>query len=158
MPQADRDLQQQMEKRFGSLDVWGPEGYLKSRGWRLNKDWTWSKEGMKDVGQVPRDEFDCMLFLVHEWDYNVPVVKAETKEIVMPPFMQYHRKIWQIAELRPYEPGEDMERISISGPDKMAGSPKAGDMIARNPQNHDDQWLVAEKYFADNFERAKAES
>jgi hypothetical protein len=25
-------------------------------------------------------------------------------------------------------------------------------MIARNPKNHDDQWLVAAKYFADNFE------
>ena len=26
------------------------------------------------------------------------------------------------------------------------------DMIARNPKNHDDQWLVAAAYFADNFE------
>jgi len=25
-------------------------------------------------------------------------------------------------------------------------------MIARNPKNHADQWLVAERYFADNFE------
>jgi hypothetical protein len=25
-------------------------------------------------------------------------------------------------------------------------------MIARNPKNHDDQWLVAAAYFADNFE------
>ena len=29
---------------------------------------------------------------------------------------------------------------------------KPGDMIARNPKNHDDQWLVAAAYFADNFE------
>jgi hypothetical protein len=34
------------------------------------------------------------------------------------------------------------------------GSPKAGDMIARNPGNHEDQWLVAAQYFADNFEAA----
>ena len=33
-----------------------------------------------------------------------------------------------------------------------AGSPKEGDMIARNPKNHADQWLVAAQYFADNFE------
>jgi hypothetical protein len=26
------------------------------------------------------------------------------------------------------------------------------DMIARNPQNHADKWLVTAKYFADNFE------
>jgi hypothetical protein len=25
-------------------------------------------------------------------------------------------------------------------------------MIARNPKNNDDKWLVAAKYFADNFE------
>lgn len=65
-------------------------------------------------------------------------------------FMKYRRV--QIAELRPYVPGEDLERVSISAPDKEAGSPKLGDMIARNPKNHDDQWLVAMQYFADNFE------
>jgi hypothetical protein len=32
------------------------------------------------VGQVPRDEFDCMLFLAHEWDYSDLGVKpAEAK-------------------------------------------------------------------------------
>jgi len=25
-------------------------------------------------------------------------------------------------------------------------------MIARNPENHKDQWYVARKYFEDNFE------
>lgn len=29
---------------------------------------------------------------------------------------------------------------------------KLGDMIARNPKNHKDQWLVAKEYFNDNFE------
>ena len=68
----------------------------------------------------------------------------------MTDFQQYRRK--QIAELRPWQAGDDMSRISISAPDKEAGSPKSGDMIARNPKNHDDQWLVAAAYFADNFE------
>lgn len=65
-------------------------------------------------------------------------------------FKQYRRK--QIAELRPYILGENMKGISVSVADDDAGSPKEGDMIARNPKNHDDQWLVAAKYFADNFE------
>jgi hypothetical protein len=65
-------------------------------------------------------------------------------------FTQYRRK--QIAELRPYQPGEDMRGISVSQPDREAGSPKPGDMIARNPKNHSDQWLVAAQYFAENFE------
>lgn len=65
-------------------------------------------------------------------------------------FKQYRRK--QIAELRPWAEGDDMSKVSISNEDQRLGSPKAGDMIARNPKNHADQWLVAAQYFADNFE------
>lgn len=70
----------------------------------------------------------------------------------MSEFKQYRRK--QIAELRAWEPGDDMANVSISAQDVKAGSPKAGDMIARNPKNHADQWLVAATYVADNFEPA----
>lgn len=70
----------------------------------------------------------------------------------MSEFKQYRRK--QIAELRPFVPGETLEGVSISAPDKEAGSPKDGDMIARNPKNHADKWLVAALYFSDNFEEA----
>lgn len=68
----------------------------------------------------------------------------------MSEFRQYRRS--QIAELRPWRPGENIKHVSISMPDMLAGSPKDGDMIARNPKNHADQWLVAAQYFADNFE------
>lgn len=68
-------------------------------------------------------------------------------------FKQYRRK--QIAEFRPYLVGEVLpDRVSISAADRDMGSPKVGDMIARNPINHDDQWLVAAEYFAANFEPA----
>jgi RimJ/RimL family protein N-acetyltransferase len=72
------------------------------------------------------------------------------KENKMSDFVQYRRK--QIAELRPYIPGESLQFVSISAPDMEAGSPKDGDMIARNPKNHSDKWLVSAQYFADNFE------
>ncbi len=68
----------------------------------------------------------------------------------MSEFKQYRRK--QIAELRAWEPEEDLASVSLSKEDESAGSPKAGDMIARNPKNHADQWLVAAQYFNDNFE------
>jgi hypothetical protein len=69
----------------------------------------------------------------------------------MSEFRQYRRT--QIAEMRPFEEGERLGfDVSISAPDIKAGSPKVGDMIARNPKNHDDMWLVAAQYFADNFE------
>lgn len=68
----------------------------------------------------------------------------------MTEFTRYRRK--QIAELRPFVVGECVDMISISAEDLKAASPKVGDMIARNPKNHEDQWLVAAQYFADNFE------
>lgn len=71
-------------------------------------------------------------------------------------FQSYRRR--QYGELRPYVPGEDLTGVSISPVDAAAGSPKTGDMIARNPANHADQWLVAAQYFADNFDAAPADS
>ena len=73
----------------------------------------------------------------------------------MAEFTSYRRK--QIAELRPITEADFVSinsygLISVSAEDKKAGSPKPGDMIARNPKNHADQWLVAAQYFADNFE------
>jgi hypothetical protein len=54
--------------------------------------------------------------------------------------------------MRPYQIGDDLNGISIAKVDRDAGSPKLGDMIARNPKNTADQWLVAAQYFRDNFE------
>jgi len=65
-------------------------------------------------------------------------------------FMRYRRK--SFGELRFYILGEDLSGVSISDEDRQAGSPRLGDMIARNPDNHNDQWLVSNKYFLDNFE------
>ena len=69
----------------------------------------------------------------------------------MSEFKQYRRK--SVSEMRPYIKGETLNnKVSISEADLKAGSPKLGDMIARNPKNHEDQWLVAKAYFEDNLE------
>jgi hypothetical protein len=83
-------------------------------------------------------------------------------------FKKYRRT--QIAEMRPvteldvkaYQIDKEIHsmrdtefKVSISDVDRKNGSPKIGDMIARNPNNHNDQWLVAEKYFNENFETIK---
>ena len=65
-------------------------------------------------------------------------------------FKKYKRK--EVAELEEWYVGYNMDRVSVSTVDIENGSPKLGDMIARNPKNHNDKWLVAEKYFRDNFE------
>jgi hypothetical protein len=74
----------------------------------------------------------------------------------MTEFKKYRRT--QIAELRPVTAKEIAGGVaalplncSVSAVDRSNGSPKAGDMIARNPANHADQWLVEATYFALNF-------
>lgn len=62
-----------------------------------------------------------------------------------------YRRI-QVAEMADWTPEWDMIGVSVSDPDRAAGSPKEGDKIARNPANHEDRWLVAAAYFAANFE------
>ena len=58
-----------------------------------------------------------------------------------------------IAEMAEWTPGFDMTGVSIgdNDADYGSGSPKAGDMIARNPEDHGDRWLVSAEYFAANF-------
>lgn len=69
-------------------------------------------------------------------------------------YKKYRRT--NIAEMAEWNENDTFPlNISISEVDKANGSPKIGDMIARNPNNHNDVWLVAEKYFKENFEEIK---
>lgn len=65
-------------------------------------------------------------------------------------FKTYQRKD-STREMRPYVVGEDLAGVSISDADRANGSPKEGDFIARNSNNHGDLWLVSAEYFADKF-------
>lgn len=57
-------------------------------------------------------------------------------------------------EMRPYVNGENMKGIHVSQQNAQIGCPKEGDMIARNPKQHSDQFLVAKKEFEENLELA----
>ena len=65
-------------------------------------------------------------------------------------YKQYRRT--GLSEMVAWESGFNMNSVSVSDADKQAGSPKLGDMIARNPKDHNDKWLVAKQYFEDNLE------
>jgi hypothetical protein len=54
-------------------------------------------------------------------------------------------------ELVPWTEDMPIDLISISEADKLNGSPKQGDMIALNPKDKTDMWLVAEQFFKDNY-------
>lgn len=64
----------------------------------------------------------------------------------MTEFRYYQRT--NLAEMRPYIPGEDLTGISVSDVDDPETDKG---MIARNPKNHKDQWYVAREYFENNF-------
>lgn len=68
--------------------------------------------------------------------------------------MESFKRYDTIVEARPYSLGEDVTLVSISITDRMAGSPKLGDMIARDPESRI-LWLVSESDFEKNFEPAR---
>ena len=59
---------------------------------------------------------------------------------------EWYQRVGMV-EMRLYVPGESLDGISVSSED----DPQEGDMIARNPDNHNDQWLVAKQFFQDNY-------
>lgn len=74
----------------------------------------------------------------------------------MTDFKPYRRKGFVLA--RPYKINDGslsdlrLRGISVSQADERNGSPKDGDMIACNTDNHKDQWLIAGDFFRKNYE------
>ena len=64
----------------------------------------------------------------------------------MSEYLNYRKK--SIQPMRPYIPGEDLTGVSVSDED----NPKEGDMIACNPENPNDKWLVDKAFFDANYE------
>lgn len=62
----------------------------------------------------------------------------------MSEWRKYRRR--GVIELREHMPGESLAMISVSAADEDKTA-KPGGMIARNPDNHADQWYVARDYF-----------
>ena len=59
---------------------------------------------------------------------------------------KFYRKV-ATQEMRPYILGEDMSGISVSTKD----IPEVGGMVARNSDNHEDQWYVGKDFFEKNY-------
>jgi hypothetical protein len=72
----------------------------------------------------------------------------------MSEFKLYRRKGG--SEMRAHVPGEPLENISVSEEDRQSGCLREpGGMIARNPENHADQWYVNKEWFEANYERPR---
>lgn len=59
---------------------------------------------------------------------------------------QLYRKK-SIQEMRPYIKGESLVGISVNKED----TPEEGGMIARNAENHEDQWYIGKAFFEKNY-------
>jgi hypothetical protein len=64
--------------------------------------------------------------------------------------IKYYRKK-ALQPMTPWLEDTDMTGVSISEADLAAGSPKQGDMIAFNNTDMEDKWLVAKKWFDENY-------
>jgi len=101
--------------------------------------------------ECEHDDMSARVAGLDYWEEFEDALEAANKflsaqgEAIMSGFTQYRRS--HVAELRPYVEGDNcLSPWNISEYDQARGSPKLGDMIARNPKNHEDQWLVAAKY------------
>lgn len=71
MPQADDTLREKMFQRFGDhVDEAGPMQFLQDAGYTLSRDWTWSKPGVTRTEEMTEGEYECLIFLVNEWDFG----------------------------------------------------------------------------------------
>lgn len=78
MPSASDELCILMNARFGSLDDAGPIKFLEDAGYKLTRKHEWiPKIGVKSLDDMSQDEFDCLLFLCHEWDMDGLVAPDE---------------------------------------------------------------------------------
>ena len=72
MPQASEELRQRMNQWFGDpVSDKGPIKFLEDAGYELLHDFIWKpKPGVESLGQMTRTEFECLKFLIHEWDFG----------------------------------------------------------------------------------------
>ena len=61
----------------------------------------------------------------------------------------YQKK--RLQEFIPWTPDLPMGLVSVSEADRQNGSPKKGDMVGLNPEDATDMWLVAAKFFVENY-------
>jgi len=67
MPTANNELRADMERYFGSIDLHGPLQFLKNSDWREEKGFLLT---MKPPQEISRKEWDCVNFLIQEWDFD----------------------------------------------------------------------------------------
>lgn len=66
MPQATDELREWATKRFGDIDAFGPQEFLREHGFTLTKEYWWEVPAR----ELTADEWRALEFLYDEWDYG----------------------------------------------------------------------------------------
>lgn len=72
MPTATEELRNKMGEYFGEriLEHF-PMKFLEDAGYVLTRGWVWKpKPGVECYDDMTQKEYDCMEFLVQEWDFG----------------------------------------------------------------------------------------
>lgn len=80
MPSADPELVEKMEGYcgkdcHGDLEIYA-QRYLKEQGYREERFQWHPKPGVKTVDDMIQQEYDCMWYLVTEWDWGGLIKEA----------------------------------------------------------------------------------
>lgn len=70
MPQASDEDRENMRRRFGSIDLTGPQDFLLAHGYSIRHGWITLPSPLHRVTEA---EGECIDFLCDEWDYCFPV-------------------------------------------------------------------------------------
>lgn len=69
MPSASHELHELMFNWFGdAIDSEGPMAFLESHGFKLRQDWHW--EPPVPAHTCSYYEWQCIIFLIEEWDFG----------------------------------------------------------------------------------------
>lgn len=73
MPQASDELRDLMEKYFGDpISETGPLAYLESKGYREEGNgFITPPAGFVEFDDSREKEWHCVMFLIHEWDFDL---------------------------------------------------------------------------------------
>jgi len=70
MPSASAETIDEVGRFLDSVDDYHASNYLMDAGYTLSPSWEWRKPGVKCYEDMTREEFACLLYLCHEWDYG----------------------------------------------------------------------------------------
>lgn len=81
MSSASDGLRSDIKTRFNTLDYGPVFNWLEERGWSKSDNGILYHPSYKQLVDIPDEEWACVLFLCHEWDYDIdPGIKSQGKK------------------------------------------------------------------------------